>query len=212
MKSTIRSNAFTLIELLVVISIIALLISILLPALQSARQVARQIQCSSNLRQFGLANEMYAADYEGWIAPAYVNYGGGDTAYWRELLQPYIPRLQSAATPMICGENTLPSGQLAFNYAWNEFFGRKFTSGWNPGPDNLNAIKDSPSVVIAAADAAPDNSLLYFRYQITYFAPYWQFPHNETTNILYLDGHVDSRAENAAGLMEGEEDLVWNPN
>src|SRR3546814_16447643 len=91
MHSNIRSAAFTLIELIVVISIIALLISILLPALQSARRVSRQVQCSSNLRHFGFANEMYAGDNVGWDPPCYVNYGGGKDADSREFLQPYIP-------------------------------------------------------------------------------------------------------------------------
>ena len=59
-----RREAFTLIELLVVVAIIAILAAILLPSLGTARDSAKSSQCQGNLRQFGIAWQMYASDFE----------------------------------------------------------------------------------------------------------------------------------------------------
>lgn len=59
-----KISGFTLIELLVVIAIIAILAAILFPVFAQARESARMTSCLSNIKEIGLAWNMYAQDYD----------------------------------------------------------------------------------------------------------------------------------------------------
>ena len=59
-----REPGFTLSEMLVVVAVIAAIAAILFPVFVQVREKARQTTCISNLRQLGLAHQLYVQDYD----------------------------------------------------------------------------------------------------------------------------------------------------
>jgi prepilin-type N-terminal cleavage/methylation domain-containing protein/prepilin-type processing-associated H-X9-DG protein len=104
-RKTKFSGGFTLIELLVVIAIIAILAAMLLPALARSKAKAQAINCVSNMRQWGVALHVNAADAQDSIPRDGTDDGGqygvdtgkttgagspNDDAAWFNVLPPAV--------------------------------------------------------------------------------------------------------------------------
>ena len=76
-----KRRGFTLIELLVVIAIISILMAILMPALQRVKEQAREMGCRANLRQYGIAQNIYLDDYDGRYPEAWLSLVGTEFPY-----------------------------------------------------------------------------------------------------------------------------------
>ncbi len=124
-------RAFTLIELLVVIAIIALLMAILVPALRKVKMQAKKVLCSSNLRQWGMGLNAYAADNEGFFPyngrriTGKVEVGGLDLAwcsstisrFWKNYLLKLDKNFESG------GNNVLSCPTEKWHHAYHGVFG-----------------------------------------------------------------------------------------
>jgi prepilin-type N-terminal cleavage/methylation domain-containing protein/prepilin-type processing-associated H-X9-DG protein len=102
------SRAFTLIELLVVIAIIAILAAILFPVFAQARDKARSIACMSNMKQLGVAIQMYTQDYDEQIFfRSTTNVDStrthmatsGNALRWWNMISPYVKNNQIYRCP-----------------------------------------------------------------------------------------------------------------
>lgn len=211
-----RKTAFTLVELLVVIGIIALLISILLPSLNRARQSAQRIQCMSNMRQVGLAIQMYAGNQKGWAPVPYWPYGG--ISRWYEFLQqtrdltytisetdptvkisqvlfcPSMPRVSLSAT---VPDDTYRLKNGFVSYGMSLQFDLTYQNNvLTYGSVKLNTVKHPSDVVMVAETNKWGAGYVggYYVYSFNSADPggqlAWPWHPRGGCNVLWADGHV----------------------
>ena len=219
--------AFSLIELLVVIAIIAILSALLLPSLARSKNSAQRIKCASNLRQLGLAGQMYWDDNSGNAFRYRGDFTNGGDIFWfgwmergSEGAREFDPT-QGALFPYVQGRGVEICPSL--NYAAANFKlkakGAAYGYGYNlhlSSPTNRPAINifklPHPSQIVLLADAAqvntfqapasPSNPMLEEFYYVTNSVAEKtaHFRHQKKANVVFCDGHVHREIPMAGSL------------
>lgn len=160
-------HAFTLVELLVVIGIIALLISVLLPALNTARRQANLVKCQSNMRQIGVAMQLYAGQFGDHLPATYYfpqRYTIGGASYessnvgvfwWQRLMiQKLLPGAEVGSdggkSVAICPSNDNPYQPFVANPGEDRLFRTSY------GINRWASIKDGDAFTNTLADGFDD--------------------------------------------------------
>jgi prepilin-type N-terminal cleavage/methylation domain-containing protein/prepilin-type processing-associated H-X9-DG protein len=189
MRQLSHTRAFTLIELLVVIAIIAILAALLLPALSRAKTRAVTSQCANNLRQLGIAMQMYGDDNQNLLPAAggSVPWTSSSPLPWTRPLFDYYHTTNLLTCP--------PLNQL-YKTWFNYFMGSRavWVDDNATGSVNLRDIQFPVQYILSGdcnylfqiTDADPDNYT-----QDTLFGTQ-PTVHNRQLNVLFADLHVKS--------------------
>jgi prepilin-type processing-associated H-X9-DG protein len=199
-------------------AMIAILAGLFAPALVRAQRSARQVRCASNLRQLGIAGQMYWDDNAGqafrWRGAA----TNGGQIYWFGWLQDGAEgERQFDPTPGALYPYVRSGGVEvcpAFNYSHPQFKSKAIAAAYGYGYNfNLSAPADRPPVslskvtrpseLVFLADAAqvntfqapasPEHPMLEEFYYINTTEPTVHFRHQHRANAVFCDGHVSTQ-------------------
>ncbi len=222
--------AFTLLELLVVVALVGVLAGTLLAVLARVQADARSVQCVSNLRQWGVALNLYANDNGG----AYPKRGQGIQPIqslnvpqldapdvWLNALPPYVgqPGLVDAVNAghapqpgdpsiFVCpAAKPSTSGPYFLPYAMNMYLSPTIRPTPHnrvqiPNPSQLAFLADGP---VAWSSTVPSSQA----YSV-------QARHSGRANVCFVDGHVSSFDGTYLGCGVGQPnpehgDVRWQP-
>ena len=169
----VEGRAFTLIELLVTIGIIAILAALLLPAMAKSKEHGKSAACLSNLRQLGVALQLYTQDHDNKMPVMY-----------DALLNTNSPPLTNVPTMDNVLSNYLGNvrvlqclsdgkqlfAQTGSSYAWN----------------SLVNGQDAEHLNVFSIDFDPHNIPLAFDKEAFHIA----VGKGRGVNYLYADGHI----------------------
>lgn len=188
-------GAFTLVEVLTVLAVVSVLAALLLPALSSANQRAHAVACLNNLRQWGLATQLYAADHEDFLPPdGAPNPTDSSTNFGWYIQLPRVlglPRyhdmpwrtnaaIEPGRSVWICPANPRRSnGRNLFHYCLNE---------------HVNGTGDANQPVRLGSIPEPGRTVWLFDSKNLPAVGFWNYVHTNLhlggAQFTFLDGHV----------------------
>lgn len=216
-----RLAGFTLVELLVVVSVIAILTGLVLASIQRVQQSALQTACVNNLRQWGMALNLYAGDHDNstprrgqGIQPVTQIDRPED---WFNALPPYLKLASyseqvAAGRPARVGEKSVfvcPSAVDSGKYPHFICYGMNmYFSPWiRPDPHRLSELPNLSQLAFMAD--APGGWASTVPSSMDYSV---QARHNGRANVVFADGHVQTFRGTYLGCGTGEPirpDIRW---
>jgi prepilin-type N-terminal cleavage/methylation domain-containing protein/prepilin-type processing-associated H-X9-DG protein len=212
----VRRRAFTLIEMLVVTAILAILAGILVPVLARAKEQARQTSCANNLRQLGLAAQLYWDDHDGRTFRYRTGATNNGDVYWfgwiergaegkrrfdrtQGALHPYLGARGVEVCPSLdyrMADFKLKATGAAYGYGYNIHLSTPLTEpafriSTVPIPSRLGVLADAAQINTFQPPASPDHPMLEEFYYVTTKEPTTHFRHRQRANVLFADSHIE---------------------
>ena len=210
---------FSLVELLVVIAIIGILSALLVPVLARGKAAARRAACLNNLRQLGIAAQLYWDENDGRLFPYLLETDLVGSRYWfgwlakgeegertfeagRGVLYPYLRGRGVTTCPELDYQDRTFKAKArggAFGYGYNLHLSpplapSQLRISQFKAQSRIALFADAAQVNTFQPPASPENPLLEEFYYVSAREATTHFRHAGKAVVVLLDGHAESLA------------------